>query len=263
MSNFSIPYRTSLLACSAVLALCGSAAQADEADAKLILKAMSDYMTATQAFTFNYDSTLDIITNDNQKLGIAASGSVSLARPDKIHATREGGFVDIEMTFDGQTFSLLGKNAALYTQLPIEGSIEHMIDELRNRYGSPLPAADLLIPNAYDVLMSEVTDIKDLGVGVIQGQVCDHLAFRTPEIDWQIWIAQGDQPYPCRYIITTHAVSQAPQYRIDIRDWQTSEAPTGNAFTFTPPDGATEINLEAYLKQVKDLPDNYVTGDTQ
>jgi hypothetical protein len=48
--------------------------------------------------------------------------------------------------------------------------------------------------DAYSQLMAEVTDTKDLGSGVIDGVECDHLAFRTEQADWQIWIAQGSRP---------------------------------------------------------------------
>ena len=37
-------------------------------------------------------------------------------------------------------------------------------------------------------LMPSVIDANDLGSGVIGGVECDHLAFRTEEVDWQIWI---------------------------------------------------------------------------
>ena len=124
-----------------------------------------------------------------------------LRRPDKIRATRSGGFADVEMLFDGKTLTMLGKNANLYAQVDIPGSIDHLIDELKDKYDRPLPAADLLMTDVYGQLMPDVTDIKDLGSGVIGGIECDHFAFRTKEVDWQIWIAQGDRPYPCRYVI--------------------------------------------------------------
>ena len=44
--------------------------------------------------------------------------------------------------------------------------------------------------------MADVTDVKDLGSGVIGGVECDHLAFRAKDTDWQIWIAQGEEPIP-------------------------------------------------------------------
>ena len=74
----------------------------------------------------------------------------------------------------------------------LSGTIDHLVDELRDKYHRPVPGADLLLSNVYEQLMPGVTNVKDLGSGVIGGIECDHLAFRTEEVDWQIWIAQGD-----------------------------------------------------------------------
>ena len=57
---------------------------------------------------------------------------------------------------------------------------------MKDTYQRPLLAADLLLSNAYDELMSDVVDVKDLGSGVVGGIECDYLAFRTKEVDWQI-----------------------------------------------------------------------------
>ena len=169
---------------------------ADEADAKRILKAMSDHLGAQKSLSFGFDATLEVVTKDDQKLALASSGTVILIRPDKIRVTRAGGFADVEMSFDGKTLTLLGKNRNLYTQLDVPGTINHLVDELRDTYNRPLPAADLLLSNSYDALMADVVDIKDLGSGVIGGVECDHLAFRKDEVDFQIWIAQGKRPIP-------------------------------------------------------------------
>jgi Predicted periplasmic protein len=67
----------------------------------------------------------------------------------------------------------------IYTQVAIPGSIDHLVDELREKYNRPLPAADLLTSDSYDGLMEDVVDVKDLGSGVIGGTECDHL--RVPE----------------------------------------------------------------------------------
>ena len=39
---------------------------------------------------------------------LARSGAMEMGRPDKIRATRSGGFANVEMTFDGKTLTLLG-----------------------------------------------------------------------------------------------------------------------------------------------------------
>jgi hypothetical protein len=155
-----------------------SGALADEADAKKLLRSMSDYMAAQKAISFGFDATLEVITKDNQKLALASSGAVTLLRPGKIRASRAGGHADIEMLFDGKTLTLLGKNTNLYTQINVPGTLDNLVDVLREKYKRPLPAADLIMSNAYSQLMADVTDVKDLGSGVIDGVECDYLAFR-------------------------------------------------------------------------------------
>ncbi|MCK5355138.1 MAG: DUF2092 domain-containing protein [Methyloprofundus sp.] len=230
---------------------------ADEADAKRMLKGMSDYLAAQKTLSFEYDAAYEIVTQDGQKLALVSSGSVALERPNKLHTTRTGGFVDVETFFDGQTLTLLGKNLNSYTQIEVPGTISHLVDELRVKYNRPVPAADLLLPNSYDELMLDVVDIKDLGSGVIGGVECDYFAFRKKDVDWQIWIAQGERPYPLRYTITSKLVTGGPQYTIQTRDWN-----TGTDFSFKNTTQANKIELKD-LKGTGGLPENFKMGVTK
>ena len=143
--------------------------------------------------------------------------------------------------FDGKTLTVIGKNADAYAQVDAPGTIDQLVDELRDKHRRPMPAADLLMSDPYGQLMPLVVDAKDLGSGVIRGVECDHLAFRTEEVDWQIWIAQGDRPYPCRYVITSTKVKGLPQYTIDITGWRTgTDVPS--SFRAEIPAGAKKLN---------------------
>ena len=50
----------------AVMLAMSMTAQADEADAKRLLNAMSDYLVAQRTISFEYDATLEIVTPDEQ-----------------------------------------------------------------------------------------------------------------------------------------------------------------------------------------------------
>jgi len=241
-------------------ASCGGSAI--EAGAKKLLKAMTEYVAAQQAISFDYDVNLEIVTKDDQKLTLAASGKLEMARPDKLRVSRSGGFADIETVFDGKTLTILGKTINTYTQVAVPGSIDHLVDELREKYNRPLPAADLLTSDSYNGLMEDVVDVKDLGSGVISGTECDHLAFRKKDVDWQIWIAQGSRPYPCRYDIATKTVAGSPEYSIQIRDWKTGSDVASGGFGFTPPAGARGVDVTdlAKLKDMSDMPSNFRIG---
>jgi hypothetical protein len=249
------------LALAASLGL-ASGARADEADAKKLMKSMSDYMAKQTTVSFGFDSSLEIVTKDQQKLMLASSGTVNLSRPDKIRAVRDGGFADVEMVFDGKTLTVVNKDANEYAQANVPGTLDNLVDELREKFHKPVPGADLLISNIYDQLMPLVTDIKDLGTGVIGGVRCDHLAFRNQDVDWQIWIAQGDQPYPCRYVITAKQVDQAPQYTVQVRDWKTGGEIKASGYQFTNVTNARKVDVSE-LGDVDELPGEYTKGVTQ
>jgi hypothetical protein len=237
-------------------------AHADSANAKSLLKNMSDFMASQNALSYEFDSNFEIITKDKQKLALASSGTVVLNRPDKVRFTRFGGFANIEMLFDGKTLTVFGKNANAYTQIETPGTVDQLIDVLREKYDRPLPGADLVMANVYDQLMPEVTDAKDLGSGVIGGMECDHLAFRTKEVDWQIWIAQGNQPFPCRYVITSKLVAGAPQYSIQMHNWKTGGEVAHQDFVFNNSTNAKKIDIKD-LPEADDLPSNFVRGKTK
>jgi len=233
-----------------------SAARADETQAKSLLKAMSDYLAAQKAMSFDYDVNLELVSTQQQKIALASSGSLTLNRPDKLHLTRTGGFANVEMVFDGKTLTLLGKNTNLYTQVEAPGTIDQLVDVLRDKYHRPVPAADLLMSDPYKELMPEVNDAKDLGSGVIHGVECDHLAFRTKEVDWQIWIAQGARPYPCRYVITSKKVTGQPQYTLDTWGWKTGAEVTADGFKLEIPANAKKLT-PAEVPELNDIPAHF------
>ena len=235
---------------------------AGEEDAKKLLKAMSDYLAAQKTISFAYDTNLDVVTKDHQKLTFASSGTLDLARPDKLRATRVGGFANVETIFDGKTVTVFGKNANAYAQTEVAGTIDHLIDEVRDKLHRPLPGADLIASNVYDTLMDGVTDVKDLGSGVIGGTECDHLAFRAKEIDWQIWIAQGAAPYPCRYVITSTQVDQAPQYSVQIRDWKAGGDVAADDFKFNNTTKANKVEAKD-IGDTDELPSQFTPGAAQ
>ena len=57
-----------IILAAALAGLAGiSAGQADQADAKRLLKAMSDYMGAQKAISFDYDVSLELVSTQQQK----------------------------------------------------------------------------------------------------------------------------------------------------------------------------------------------------
>ncbi len=236
------------------------AAQAAEDDALKILKGMSDYLASQKTISLSYDSDIEVITPEIQKIQFASSGTVLLSRPDKLHATRTGGYADTEFVYDGKTASVLGKNMNAFIQLEASGSVEQLVDKLRNDYSVALPGADLLVSNAFDVMSADVLHAAHIGRGVVDGFECEHLAFRNDETDWQLWVQVGDAPIPRKYVITSKTEASAPQYTLVIRDWKTDAQPGAEAFAFKAPDGAKKLDAAA-LAELDEVPPGSPRGE--
>jgi hypothetical protein len=235
-------------------------AQAQTADdAPQILKSMSDYVASQKIISLTYDSDIEVITSEVEKIQFTSSGKVLLSRPDKVRASRTGGYADVEIVFDGRTASGLGKNINAYTQFESPGSIDQLISKLRSMSLLTAPCADLLGSHVFDDLMADVIVAKHIGRGVIDGVECEHLAFRDLDIDWQLWVEVGARPIPRKYVITSKGVGAAPQYTLRIKEWKTDVPVSADAFTFTPPQGAKKVALDE-LGNIDEVPQGVVTG---
>jgi hypothetical protein len=226
-------------------------ASADSNDADKILKSMSDYVASQKTLSVTFDSDIEVITDRLQKIQFASSGQVQLGRPDKLRASRTGGYTNTEIVFDGKTFTVNDKDQNDYSQMDTTGSTDELIDVLREKYGIVAPGADLLLSKTFDVMMADVIDGVHVGQGIVDGIECEHLAFRNEDTDWQIWIEAGARPIPRKYVITSKAVNGSPQYTLRIKEWKTELAP--DAFVFTPGPGAKKIAL-ADLKNADEVP---------
>jgi hypothetical protein len=243
----------------AIWSFASSASAQQSDDARQVLKAMTDYVSSQKVISILYDTDIEVITNDLQKIQFASSGQMLLSRPDKVHASRMGGYADVEMDFDGKTFTVFGKNLNKYVQIDSAGSIDDLVAKLRNDFGVAVPGADLMLSGSYDGLMADVLEAKHIGRGVIDGVECDHLAFRNNDVDWQLWIEVGGKPIPRKYVITSKAVTAAPQYTLRIREWKTDVPVAADAFTFKPPADAQKVDISA-LADIDEVPKGVAPG---
>jgi len=251
--------------CSAVALLVlgpGARAQAQEGDAKSILKATADYVSSQQTIELKFDSDIEVVTPELEKIQFTNSGEVLLSRPDKLRAHRVGGYADVALFFDGKTASIYGKNLNAYAQFEVPGSVDNLIEAMRAGHGVALPGADLLLSRPYDALVADVIEAKHLGRGVIDGVQCEHLAFRNFDTDWQLWVEVGDKPVPRKLVITSKTINSAPQYTFRVKSWKTGSAPAPAAFKFVPPAGAEKLDPGALI-ELDELPPEAPAGESK
>ena len=219
-------------------------ALANPESARRVLQAMSDYMANQPNLSADLEIDLDVITPQVEKIQFSASGRFLLSRPGRIRIFRTGGYTDLELISDGRQITIHDREDHRYARMDAAMNVDQVFDLLRTRYSVDMPGADLLLTNSFAALMDGVIEAKHIGTGFVDGQRCEHLAFRNDDTDWQLWVRTGAQPLPCKYVITSKTMAAAPQYSVRFRNWNTAPTVNDAAFTFVPPANARSVPFE-------------------
>lgn len=229
----------------ALLAVAPAQAQGPgvDPDAAMILKRMTDYIGGLQQFGLDTSNTVEVVLHSGQKIQFTSAAKATLQRPNKLHASRVGDVVSQSFYYDGRTLTLVNPKEGVYATVAAPDTLDAMIDFARDSLDVIAPAGDLITTDAYARLMADTSSGFLVGKSFIDGVRCDHLAFRGYGIDWQIWIEDGAQPLPRKYVITTLALGGAPQFEISMRNWTLTPDVNARQFEFTPPAGARQIEF--------------------
>ncbi len=232
---------------TAALAALSMAAQAQptglDPEAQRLLKASTDFLASQQRFSADSRNTLEVVLKSGQKIEFNHTARMSVQRPNKLRAERSGDLVRQLFVYDGKTLTLFNPEDKAFAQVAAPDTLEGMLEFARTQLDIVAPAGDLLDKNAYGILMDGVTDGFVVGKAVIEGVRCDHLAFRAPHVDWQIWVQEGAQPLPRRLVITTRDLPNAPQFAVTMTKWNLKPTFDAQTFKFTPAAGATKVDF--------------------
>lgn len=214
-----------------------------------LLKASTDFLASQKRFYAETRSSLEVVLTSGQKIQFDHLARQSVQRPNKLRADRFGDLVKQSFYYDGKSLALFNPGENIYATVAAPATLEEMLDFARNKLDIVAPAGDLVYGNAYDILMTDVTQAFVVGKGVVEGVVCDHLAFRAPNVDWQIWIQEGKQPLVRKLVLTTRDQPAAPQFSIVVTKWNLKPTFTPQTFNFRPPAGATRVEFLPLAKR--------------
>ncbi len=223
-----------------------------DADADTILRAMSDYVGALPAFTVEIEEDKEFVNTQGQKLQLSASITAAVQRPGKLRVHRKGVITDLEIIAADKTINVHAKKLDVYAALEGPGDIDGSIGAIRALTGLDAPGADLFYANSYAGLVDDVTSSRHVGMSFVGGVQCHYLAFRTPQLDWQIWVQAGDKPLPMKYVITSKWITGAPQYSVRFRNWNTDPPLAAGYFEFSPSPEARPLD-EIPVNELGDL----------
>lgn len=207
------------------------------------LQASMSYLGNLQQFSLVTETSIEVVLESGQKLQFDNAVKVQVKRPNKLLAVRKGELVNQRFYYDGESLTLQNPDSGVFATVDAPPTLEAMLDFARESLDIVAPAGDLLYSNAAEILLEGVHTAFGVGPAEVGGVLCDHLAFRSDQMDWQIWIEQGAQPLPRKLVLTSPDVLNAPQFTVLIREWNLQPELSDELFRFTAPDDAMPIEF--------------------
>jgi hypothetical protein len=108
------------------------------------------------------------------------------------------------------------------------------------------------VSDVYNALTDGVKVARYIGLEPIGNVQAHHLAMRKKDVDFQLWIQDGPQAVPLRYVIVSKDMPSQPEYTLEMRAWDVNPTIADGEFKLDVPQGAKRVDLT--MKQPEKKP---------
>lgn len=239
--------------CGAVaVAMENAPATVSQKEARAILLRMAEFMAKTGRYSVSVRDSYDVYQKSGQKIEFSEKRTITVVRPNRLRIDVEESSGERQLLlFDGKELTVATPNRNVYARTPQPGAIDDAITFVIAGLGMKVPFSVLLQTTAAQELDRKTQTIGYVEKTTIFGAPAHHLAGRTADVDYQIWIADCDQPLPQRLVLTYRKEKGQPQFRAQFSDWNLAAETHASRFEFVPPAGMHKI---AFLPQLPQAP---------
>ena len=204
----------------------------------------ADFLADQMQFRFVADISFDVLQRDGRMLEFGSRREITIRRPDRFRmreVRRDG--ESRTVTFDGSAISIDLPWHQAFVQIERPGTLYAALDHLMTDLGAPVPLANLLSENLAAPLENQIASGYYVKTEELAGRSCEHLTFRLPDVDVQLWVEEGDRPLIARIVISYKHAEGNPQFRATLRDWDLGIDTPDSLFHFEPATGSERLSV--------------------
>lgn len=214
-------------------------------DAQAVLDRMKATLSSLQRYSISAHITRDEVLPFGYKLQNNESARMWVERPNRLRMEVAGDIKNRTYVYDGSQLTMFVPDLNVYATSAAPSTLGELAGVLLD-VGVEMPLIDMLYHGYGGDLTEDVRIGLVVGDSQVDGVPTDHLAFRQPNVDWQLWVEKGKQALPRKLLITTRYEVGDPQYQAILR-WDLKPRMNAKSFTFVPPADATKIPLRTKL----------------
>ena len=218
-----------------------------EDEAVEALKEMSTFLTSARTLKIEGNGSLDVVTNSGQRLQLDGSTTYKVRKPNGFVIDYESDIKSRRFIYDGKNFTVYSPKLGFYSTVAAPATNGEVLKTIYEKFGIALPLEDLFrwADGSHADRIQALRSAYNVGPATIDGVKTDHYAFREDNVDWEVWIQQGDQPFPKKVVIVDRNDPAKPTFIARLQ-WTLNPAFTDADFAFVPDANAKKIQLATY-----------------
>lgn len=215
-----------------------------------ILKAMSDRLAGARSFTVQVDNSIPMLAPNLQWVTLLGTADVALERPNKLFIARGGDQTPMEVYYDGKMLALHEPRERLFAEIPAPATIDATLAELLGTALAGFPYLEVLLADPYAALTADLGGALYVGQSTVDGVKTEHLAFRSPGVDWEIWIGAEDK-LPRLVQAKYLGLGKAPTVTTRFKSWNLDARIPATRFTLEKASDSRQVEVVGPAAPVK------------
>jgi hypothetical protein len=230
-------------------------ATASQQQGRELLMSMARFLGGLDRFAVTVRAGYDVLQENGTKIQFLESRAVTLARPDRFRTeeTHADGR-NSSILFDGKTVTVYDAEYGVYAQADQPGSIDDALIYFTRELKMRLPLAALFTSRFQEELAPRLQFADYVETAYVFEVPTHHVIGRTAVVDFQVWIADGKEPWPRRLVLTYRNEPGQPQFWAEFEDWNARPRITKKTFEFRPPADASAILFAVQLSPLAPPP---------
>jgi hypothetical protein len=211
------------------------------------LKEMSNFLMSANTMQIMSQGSLDVVTNSGQRIQLDGTTTYKVRKPAGFVVDYQSDIKSRRFVYDGKNFTVYSPKLGFYSTVAAPASNREVLKAIYDKFGIALPLEDLFrwSDGSNNDRIQALRAAYNVGPATIDGVETDHYAFREDDVDWEVWIQQGDQPFPKKLVIVDRNDPAKPTFIARLQ-WTLNPAFTDADFAFVPDANAKKIQMATY-----------------
>lgn len=208
-----------------------------------LLQSMSDRLVKAKTFVIEADLLIDEVLDSGLLIQRAATLKLQVQRPNGLRAIMTSDTKERTMWYDGKTMTIADVDDDVHVTVGVPDRIGPALDYFMEHYGVSIALSDFFYDDPYEALTADVVRAHYVGMSQVNSIPCHHLVFFQENIDWQLWIEDGERPIPRKLVIVYKNDPGAPHYTAILKEVKLQDPVPHETFKAVIPESSLRIDL--------------------